>query len=95
MHPGQKYASDSGQTYAPRAETCLRFRADLCTLGRNMPRIQGIIFRLRNGLPEFLEKQYRFQNALLVDETCVMICQENMPKKVTLHFGVLGEKNDV
>ena len=37
MHRGQKRAPDLGQTYAQGAETCLRFRADFCTGGRNMP----------------------------------------------------------
>ena len=41
MHGGQKHAPDSGQTYAQGAETCPRFRADLCTGGRNVPQIQG------------------------------------------------------
>ena len=43
MHGVQKRAPDSGQTYARGAETCLRFRAYLCTGCRNVPRIQGIL----------------------------------------------------
>ena len=42
MHIGQKSASDPGDINARGAETCLRFRADLCTGGRNMPQIRGI-----------------------------------------------------
>jgi len=38
----QKLALDSGHIYAQGAETCLRFRAYLCTGCRNMPQIQGI-----------------------------------------------------
>ena len=43
MHIGQKSASDPGDINARGAETCLRFRAYLCTGCRNMPQIQGII----------------------------------------------------
>ena len=39
---GVKLASDSVHTSAQGVETCLRFRAYLCTGGRNPPRIQGI-----------------------------------------------------
>ena len=42
MHGVQKPASDSGQTNAWGAETCLRFRADLCMECRNPPQVQGI-----------------------------------------------------
>ena len=41
MHPGQKYALNLRQTYAPRAEICPESQARLCTLGRNMPQISG------------------------------------------------------
>ena len=41
MHGVQKRASDSGHTYAWGAETCLRFRAYLCTGCRNLSEIQG------------------------------------------------------
>ena len=30
-----------------------------------------------------------------MDEARVLLCQENMPKKVTLWLSVLGEKNGV
>jgi hypothetical protein len=42
LHGGQKHASDSGHIYAQGAETCLRFRAYLCTGSRNMPQIRDI-----------------------------------------------------
>ena len=32
MHGVQKYASDSRDNYALGAETCLKFRADFCTV---------------------------------------------------------------
>ena len=41
MHGVQKPASVSGYIYARCAETCLRFRAYLCTGCRNMPQFQG------------------------------------------------------
>ena len=41
MHGGQKHTPGSGHIYARGAETCPRFRAHLCTGGRNMPQIQG------------------------------------------------------
>jgi len=46
MHGVQKYASDSRDNYALGAETCLRFRAKLCTVCRNVPQIQGIIMHM-------------------------------------------------
>ena len=42
MHSGQKPDSNPRDIYARGAETCLRSGAYLCTVCRNLPRIQGI-----------------------------------------------------
>ena len=41
MHTGHKRDPDFGQSYAHRAMMCLRFQADLCTPGSDMPQISG------------------------------------------------------
>ena len=50
---GQKRAPDPGQTYARGAETCLRFRADFCTVCIDVPQIQGrLLHRVHRRVPD-------------------------------------------
>ena len=58
LHGGQRHAPDSGQTFARGAETCPRFRADLCTGGRDVPQIQGRLLHCRFTLPEISGRVY-------------------------------------
>ena len=48
----ENLAPDSGHIYARGVETCPRFRAHLCTGGRNMPQIQGTFMHGGRNMPQ-------------------------------------------